>query len=95
MDSMLRFVAAGIGVAILPAMVLSDISASQGPVVVRGLVPRLTRSLVVARRRDRYFSAAAREFTRTLESAAHSDSGAAALPDGVASRDEPQTADVD
>jgi hypothetical protein len=30
----------------------------------------LTRSLVVARRRDRYFSAAGREFTTVLEEAA-------------------------
>jgi LysR family transcriptional regulator, transcription activator of glutamate synthase operon len=66
MDSMLRFVAAGIGVAILPEMVVSDIEAADAPVVLRRLQPRLTRSLVIARRRDRYFSAAAREFTTVL-----------------------------
>ena len=70
MDSMLRFVAAGIGVAILPEMVLADIDRPDGPVAVRRLQPKLTRSLVVARRRDRYFSAAAREFTGVLEEAA-------------------------
>jgi LysR family transcriptional activator of glutamate synthase operon len=71
MDNMLRFVGAGIGVAVLPAMVVEDVAAaSDSPVVVRRLVPRLTRSLVVARRRDRYFSAAAREFTSVLKSAA-------------------------
>src|SRR5436309_1688398 len=64
MDSMLRFVAAGIGLAILPAVVVADSVAVDGPVVTRRLLPKLTRSLVVARRRDRYFSAAAREFTR-------------------------------
>jgi DNA-binding transcriptional LysR family regulator len=70
MDSMLRFVAAGIGLAILPKMVLSDVDSEEGPVVLRRLQPRLTRSLVIARRRDRYFSAAAREFTTVLEEAA-------------------------
>jgi LysR family transcriptional regulator, transcription activator of glutamate synthase operon len=70
MDSMLRFVAAGIGLAILPEMVVSDIAPSDTQVVLRRLQPRLTRSLVIARRRDRYFSAAAREFTTVLEEAA-------------------------
>ncbi len=70
MDSMLRFVAAGIGVAILPEMVLADIDQQDGPVAVRHIQPRLARSLVLARRRDRYFSAAAREFANVLEDAA-------------------------
>jgi LysR family transcriptional regulator, transcription activator of glutamate synthase operon len=70
MDSMLRFVAAGIGLAILPEMVLSDVDPDYGPVALHRLQPRLTRSLVIARRRDRYFSAAAREFTTVLEEAA-------------------------
>ena len=66
MDSVLRFVAAGIGVAILPEIVLSDVDPSFGPMSVPLRGPRLTRSLVIARRRDRYFSAAAREFARVL-----------------------------
>jgi LysR family transcriptional activator of glutamate synthase operon len=72
MDSMLRFVGAGIGVAILPEMVLAEALHDQGdgPIAVRRLQPRLSRSLVLARRRDRYFSAAAREFTSVLEDAA-------------------------
>jgi DNA-binding transcriptional LysR family regulator len=70
MDSMLRFVAAGIGLAILPEMVVSDVEPADSPVVLRRLQPRLTRALVIARRRDRYFSAAAREFTTVLEEAA-------------------------
>jgi DNA-binding transcriptional LysR family regulator len=70
MDSMLRFVAAGIGLAILPEMVLSDVDSDNGSVALRRLQPRLTRSLVIARRRDRYFSAAAREFTTVLVEAA-------------------------
>jgi LysR family transcriptional regulator, transcription activator of glutamate synthase operon len=66
MDSVLRFVAAGIGVAILPAMVLSDVDSATGPAAVRLQGARLSRSLVIARRRDRYFSAAGREFARVL-----------------------------
>jgi DNA-binding transcriptional LysR family regulator len=66
MDSVLRFVAEGLGVAILPAMVLSDVNAHTGPVAVRIQSPRLTRALVLARRRDRYFSAASQEFMRLL-----------------------------
>src|SRR5438874_11124436 len=71
MDSMLRFVAAGIGLAILPEMVLSDVDPHNGPVALRRLEPRLTRSVVLARRRDRYYSAAAREFTTVLLEASH------------------------
>jgi DNA-binding transcriptional LysR family regulator len=57
-------------VAILPEMVLADLERQDAPVAVRRLHPRLTRSLVLARRRDRYFSAAAREFASVLEDAA-------------------------
>ena len=56
--------------AILPEMVLADIDQQDGPVAVRHIQPRLARSLVLARRRDRYFSAAAREFANVLEDAA-------------------------
>jgi LysR family transcriptional regulator, transcription activator of glutamate synthase operon len=80
MDSMLRFVAAGIGLAILPEMVLAEIDSRDGPVALRRLQPRLGRSLVLARRRDRYFSAAAREFFSVLEATARLRS--ASLDDG-------------
>ena len=70
MDSVLRFVAAGIGLAILPAMVLGDVASGTGPRVLRIASPKLTRSLVLARRRDRYFSAAAREFANVLQNTA-------------------------
>ena len=70
MDSMLRFVAAGLGVAILPAMVVSAQITPDAPFAVRQIEPRLSRSLVLARRRDRYFSAAARALTGVLEEAA-------------------------
>jgi DNA-binding transcriptional LysR family regulator len=70
MDSMLRFVAAGMGLAILPEMVLAGIDGPDNAVAVRRLLPRLSRSLVLARRRDRYFSAAAREFAGVLSETA-------------------------
>ena len=70
MDSVLRFVEAGIGLAILPAMVLADADPRSGPLPLRVQAPRLSRSLVLARRRDRYFSAAAREFMAFLQSVA-------------------------
>jgi DNA-binding transcriptional LysR family regulator len=70
MDSVLRFVAAGIGLAILPAMVLDDLDPHTGPRALRIHQPRLSRSLVLARRRDRYFSAAAREFAGVLQAIA-------------------------
>jgi LysR family transcriptional regulator, transcription activator of glutamate synthase operon len=66
MDSVLRFVAEGLGVAILPEMVMGDVDPRSGPVAVRLQSPKLTRSLVIACRRDRYFSAAAQEFMRIL-----------------------------
>ena len=77
MDSVLRFVAAGIGVAILPEMVLSDVDPRTGPIGLHIQSPRLSRSLVLARRRDRYFSAAAREFTRILRTTARAAPGRA------------------
>jgi len=46
--------------------VLAGIDGPDGAVAVRRLLPRLGRSLVLARRRDRYFSAAAREFAGVL-----------------------------
>src|SRR5437763_1766181 len=70
MDSMLRFVAAGIGLAVLPEMVLAEVDVADRSVAVRRLLPRLGRSLVLARRRDRYFSAAAREFAGVLSDTA-------------------------
>lgn len=69
MDSVLRFVAEGLGVAILPEMVMGDVDPLTGPLAVRLHAPRLTRTLVLARRRDRYFSAAAQEFMRMLRAA--------------------------
>jgi len=80
MGSVLRFVEAGMGLAILPAMVLRDLDPRSGPCAVRIQRPKLTRSLVLARRRDRYFSAAAREFATVLQAAAVG--APSSVPDG-------------
>ncbi|MDQ3810530.1 MAG: LysR family transcriptional regulator substrate-binding protein, partial [Chloroflexota bacterium] len=75
MDSVLRFVAEGLGIAILPEMVMADVDPRSGPIALRLRSPRLSRALVVARRRDRYFSTAAREFMRVLRESAHARDG--------------------
>jgi DNA-binding transcriptional LysR family regulator len=60
MDSVLRLIGAGLGVAIVPRMVVEP----GGPVVgIRLASPRLTRTVALANRRDRPLSRAAREFT--------------------------------
>ena len=53
-----------------PADMLADLGSQDGAVAVRRLLPKLSRSLVLARRRDRYFSAAAREFAGVLSTTA-------------------------
>ncbi len=60
MDSVLRFVSAGLGVALVPEMVARDPGITF--VAVPLIEPRLVRKLAFARRRDRYLSAAAKEF---------------------------------
>ena len=76
MDSVLRFVAAGLGVAILPETVLrrgAECAPSGAPTGVTpdllGLPlsdPDLRRTLVLARRRDRAYPPAARAFAALL-----------------------------
>lgn len=65
MDSVLRCVAAGLGVAVVPSMVIEP----GGPV--RGVQlkkPTLTRRIGLANRRDRPLSRAAREFSSLMRS---------------------------
>jgi DNA-binding transcriptional LysR family regulator len=67
MDSVLRLVAAGIGVTLLPETVLrGGHGGSSGSVGVRVTDVPLRRSLALARRKDRYESAAARAFVELL-----------------------------
>jgi DNA-binding transcriptional LysR family regulator len=66
MDSVLRLVAAGLGVAIVPEMVLNPADGLVGVPLSR---PRLSRTIALARRRDRYLSAAARALLALLPGA--------------------------
>jgi DNA-binding transcriptional LysR family regulator len=65
MDSVLRFVASGLGVAILPETVLEG-RGPHAPVGVPLADPLLRRTLALARRTDRAFPAAARAFAGLL-----------------------------
>jgi DNA-binding transcriptional LysR family regulator len=63
MDSVLRLVAVGLGVAIVPEMVVEP---AVGLVTVPISTPILERTIGLAHRRDRYLSAAAREMISLL-----------------------------
>ena len=63
MDSILRLVAAGLGVTIVPGMVIEPGAGVRGIRVDR---PALTRRLALAHRRDRSLSRAAREFATIM-----------------------------
>ena len=63
MDSVLRMVAAGMGIAIVPEMVIEPTAGLDSVPISR---PLLRRTVALARRRDRYYSAAAREISDLL-----------------------------
>ena len=63
MDAVLRLTAAGLGVAIVPEMVVEPGAGLVGVPISR---PRLSRTIALARRRDRYLSAAARALSALL-----------------------------
>jgi DNA-binding transcriptional LysR family regulator len=64
LDSVLRLVAEGVGVAVVPEMV-AEMAAGLVGVPIQD--PVLTRTIALARRRDRFLSAAARELSSLLE----------------------------
>lgn len=64
MDSVLRLVAAGVGVAIVPELVIEPNGGLVGIPLTR---PELSRTIALARRRDRFPTAAARELQALLE----------------------------
>lgn len=76
MDSVLRLVAAGLGVAVVPEMVIDPWA---GLVGVRIAQPRLSRTIGLARRRDRYLSAAAREMMGLLRTMGGGTAAAATI----------------
>jgi DNA-binding transcriptional LysR family regulator len=63
MDAVLRMVAAGLGVAVVPGMVVRQVP---GVHVVPFRSPRITRTVALAHRRDVELAAAAREFARSV-----------------------------
>jgi len=80
MDAVLRFVEAGLGVAVVPSMVLPGRPSLRGVPFVR---PGLTRTIGLAHRRDVGPSAAARAFRSTLVNRLVAQTRAGSLPRGV------------
>src|SRR5205814_7687987 len=62
MDGVLRFAAAGLGVAVVPSLVIDP----AGPLRAVRLAEPLTRTIGFANRRDRHLSCAGREFVGTV-----------------------------
>ena len=62
MDGVLRFTAAGLGVAVVPSLVIDP----AGPLRAIRLAEPLTRTIGFANRKDRHLSRAAREFVATV-----------------------------
>ena len=62
-DAVLRLVAAGLGVAVVPKLVVGP---NAGLVGIRIEQPQLTRTIALAHRRDRYLSTAARTLRAML-----------------------------
>jgi DNA-binding transcriptional LysR family regulator len=65
MDSVLHFVHAGLGIALLPSIVFDE----RGPVGIPLLAPRITRAIGLAHRHDRVLSASARAFVQEVRDA--------------------------
>jgi DNA-binding transcriptional LysR family regulator len=80
MDAVLRFVEAGLGVAVVPSMVLEGRSALRGIPFTR---PGLSRTIALAHRRDVDPPASARAFRTLLLDHLRGASGAGELPHGV------------
>ena len=81
MDGVLRMAAAGVGVAVVPSMVVQK----GGPLVaVRLAQPTLMRSIGLAFRRDRHHSRAADAFATELRASVRDRDWRATLPAGVA-----------
>lgn len=79
MDGVLRLTEAGMGVSIVPSMVV----ARGGLLVAARLRPALTRTIAFAYRRDRRVSRAARELMATVGSLVTSRDWLASMPAGV------------
>src|SRR5438067_5653117 len=79
MDGVLRFAAAGIGVAVVPSLVIDP----AGPLRAIRLAEPLTRTIGFANRRDRRLSRAGREFVETVRALVRARDWLRARPAGL------------
>src|SRR6266513_1861086 len=79
MDGVLRFAAAGIGVAVVPSLVIDP----SGPLRAIRLTEPLTRTIGFANRRDRRLSRAGREFVDTVRGLVRARDWLRARPPGL------------
>ena len=79
MDGVLRFAAAGIGVAVVPSLVIDP----AGPLRAIRLAEPLTRTIGFANRRDRRLSRAGREFVETVRGLVRARDWLRARPAGL------------
>jgi DNA-binding transcriptional LysR family regulator len=79
MDGVLRFAAAGVGVAIVPSLVIDP----AGPLRAVRLAEPLTRTIGFANRRDRHLSRAGREFVDTVRGLVRGREWLRARPPGL------------
>ncbi|GIH69251.1 LysR family transcriptional regulator [Sphaerimonospora thailandensis] len=82
MDAVLRFVEAGLGIAVVPSMVLNG----RPKLVGTPLVPRLRRTVALANRKDVEPTRAARAFRATLLSFLSEAARDGTLPQGIEAR---------
>lgn len=79
MDGVLRFAAAGIGIAVVPSLVIDP----AGPLRAIRLAEPLTRTIGFANRRDRRLSRAGREFVDTVRGLLRARDGLRPRPPGL------------
>ncbi len=79
MDGVLRFAAAGLGVAVVPSLVIDP----AGPLKAVRLSEPLTRTIGFANRRDRRLSRAGREFVETVRGLVRGREWLRARPPGL------------
>jgi DNA-binding transcriptional LysR family regulator len=79
MDGVLRFTAAGLGVAVVPSLVIDP----TGPLKAVRLAEPLTRTIGFANRRDRRLSRAGREFVETVRGLVRAKDWLRARPPGL------------
>ena len=79
MDGVLRLAAAGLGVAVVPSLVIDP----AGPLKAVRLAEPLTRTIGFANRKDRHLSRAGREFVQTVRALTHARDWLRTRPPGL------------